>query len=156
MPLHSGQQSLCRKINLSPYGSSLACDLCFSLAFLKFFLLNFCYFICDMSLCASLWVHHFWNSLILYLEMFLFSALGHFQPSNTFYPPFFLISFWDPDNANVSMLHVFPKSLKLPSFLKICLSFSCSDWVISITLSSRLLMNSSVTHCLLIPSVFFI
>ena len=48
------------------------------------------------------------------------------------------------------------RPLKLPSFCKSCFSFCCSDWVISIILSSRSFIHSSVSPSLmLILLVYF-
>ena len=48
------------------------------------------------------------------------------------------------------------RSLKQSSFFKILFSFCCSDWVITIILSSRLLICSVSSNLLLPSTVFFI
>ena len=60
-------------------------------------------------------------------------------------------------NMNVGYLMLFKRFLMLISFLKICFSFCCSDWMIYIFLSFRSYMCSFVSLSLLfIPFSVFI
>ena len=114
-----------------------------------------------MSWRGSVWVHLVWHSLCFpYLDIYFLLQVQKVFSHNFIkyiFDPFLSLFFWDPCNANVSMLDVLPEIPQTVLILKICFSFCCSDWVIFIILSSRLLMCSLSPSVLLIPSsAFFI
>ena len=95
------------------------------------------------------------GSSVLPVPGYLFPSLGleSFQPSssNTFLIPFSLFSFWNLYNANTGNFNVISESLYVANVLFLSVYFNC---VISIILSPRSLMNSSVELGLLfIPSI---
>ena len=126
---------------------------------LEFFISDFCHFNYDMLWYRSLWVHLVWAFLwFLYLNIcFLLQLQEFFSHSFTKYIFDHFLSSGTPIMQMLICLMLAQRSLNYSPFY-CCCSYCCSDWVISIILSSKSLMCSSLSPGLLkSPSnVFFI
>lgn len=131
---------------------------CLCFAVFRILIFNFCHFNCNVSWSGPLLSSSYlWHSLLPGPECCLLSQVREI------FSYFFQIYscsnihslfFWDPLNANIAWSCL--KALLNYSHLKISFSFFCSTWVLSTTLSSRLLFHSSVSfNFLLIPSSEF-
>ena len=143
MPLPSGLQLFCRKINWWCYGDFILYDSVFLMLPLEFSL-NICCFDNDASLCRSAWVYLIWDPLFLLLLAICF----HLQYWNVFTHNFIsyilMLSFFLPLRPlYCGCWYVwFYLTSKFFSFFKICFSFCYSDLVIFIILSCRSLTCS--------------
>lgn len=110
----------------------------------------FCYGpLCNDFVWDSQWIQKL-NAWVLSQVREIFSYFFQIYSCSNIHSLFF----WDPLNANIAWSCL--KALLNYSHLKISFSFFCSTWVLSTTLSSRLLFHSSVSfNFLLIPSSEF-
>ena len=95
---------------------------------------------------GSVWVHLIWDLLYflhlnIYFLLEVWEFFSHYFFKYIFDPLLSLLSFWHLYFSCFILSH---KSRMLLSFVFICLSVCCSDWVISIILFSRSLTCSSV------------
>ena len=147
--LPSDLQSFCREISLQPYGRFFVHDylffsrclqnfltfavlimLCLGVSLLGFFLLGT---LCDSCIRIS----------VSFFRVVKFLAIISL---NRFFILFFIL-----EPLQCECWHFLCYTIDLVCcfvFVFICLSVCCSDWVISIILSSRLLMLSSVSFSL--------
>lgn len=126
--------------------------LIFSLLPLEFFISEFCCFNYDVLGIGLflIWVH-FVGIFLFTISPNVVSFFSFRNFSAMFYQIYFwpLSLSWDPYNANADMLDVVPEVIKLFSTFYCSFSCCCSDWVISVILSSKSLMHSSSSPDLL-------
>ena len=144
-------------------GIPLYISCCFSLPAFNILSLIF-WFHYNMSWCGPLWIGPVLDSVLPGLDACFPSWVRKFFCYHVFKYALFLFlcfSFSGPQNMNLMVLDVILEVLQV-FFLYFYLfffffRFSYLSSMISTTLSSRLLVNSSLSHNLLIPSgVFFI
>ena len=144
-------------------GIPLYISCCFSLPAFNILSLIF-WFHYNMSWCGPLWIGPVLDSVLPGLDACFPSWVRKFFCYHVFKYALFLFlcfSFSGPQNMNLMVLDVILEVLQV-FFLYFYLfffffRFSYFSSMISTTLSSRLLVNSSLSHNLLIPSgVFFI
>ena len=114
------------------------------------------------SWCGSIWVLLIWDPLsFLYLDicflLWVWKVFNHDLLKYIFDP---LLSLSPPPGTPIMWMLVClmlsQKALKWFPFFKNCFSFHCSEWMISISLSSSSLMHFSVSFSLLFnPSGVF-
>ena len=145
-------------------GIPLYISCCFSLPAFNILSLIF-WFHYNMSWCGPLWIGPVLDSVLPGLDACFPSWVRKFFCYHVFKYALFLFlcfSFSGPQNMNLMVLDVILEVLQVfflyfYLFFFFFFSFCYLSSMISTTLSSRLLVNSSLSHNLLIPSgVFFI
>ena len=137
--------------------------LCFFLAAFRILSLIFTIFIriyLDVGLFWFILFGTFFASCTwIFVSFFRFHKFSVIIYSNTFHNPSLSSPSETPIMGMLVHLMLSQRSLKLFSFFKVCFSFYCTDWVISIIPSSRSLMHSSLSlscYSFFLVCVFFL